>query len=203
MELHKKGWQVYRAYIDEHIDFVLAKYWCSTCKEFSNLEKRPKEKQDGSLAGGQFPTNCCEICKNPSLKVKVRFVQVKTSEGIEVPGNQRSNPTMRATRDYIDVIRAYSFHAKLRSNIDKRSFYAWIALIPVADKLEPHYYIFHHKEIDRFDDLTLPSYQKTDNQKITLRIDSKGNVRNQRGPKHDFSCFKEFHNKLDRFEQLV
>ena len=36
MILHERGWQVHRAYIDEGIDFIITKYWCSSCNLYSN-----------------------------------------------------------------------------------------------------------------------------------------------------------------------
>lgn len=36
MRLYNNGWQVHRSYIDEGIDFVISKYYCSRCKKFSN-----------------------------------------------------------------------------------------------------------------------------------------------------------------------
>ena len=179
MVLHEKEWQVHRAFIDSHTDFILTRYWCNNCTVYSEPEKRPKPKS------GFFPTDRCKRCGKLKLRYVLRFIQVKTSEGIET---KKSN------------IKAYSFHAKLRSNIDPRSFYAWIAMIPKNGILVPHYYIFHHKEISKFDDLSLPSYQETDNQKIALRIDDEGNVLNQ-GRKHNYSCFDEFHNNFDKLNQ--
>ena len=32
MELHKQGWQVYRAYIDDKFDFVILKSYCENCQ---------------------------------------------------------------------------------------------------------------------------------------------------------------------------
>ena len=32
MKLHKRGCQVYKAYIDEQIDFIIAKYYCKNVK---------------------------------------------------------------------------------------------------------------------------------------------------------------------------
>ena len=121
------------------------------------------------------------------LRYVLRFIQVKTSEGVE---SRKPN------------IRNYSFHAKLRSNIDPRSFYAWIAMIPKDGILVPHYYIFHHTEISKFDNLSLPSYQKTDNQKITLRIKDEGTVLNK-GEKQIGKCFEEFHNNFDKLKQVM
>lgn len=177
MELHKKGWQVYRAYIDEQIDFIIARYYCLNCAKFSSLEKRSKN----------FLSNLCAICKTDKLKVEVRFIQVKASAGIK---------TKKGTT------RSYSFHAKLRSNIDDRAFYVWIALTEISGKYEPHFYIFNHKEISKFDNLELDSYQKTDNQKTTLHINEKGEVLNK-GRKHNYDCFADFHNNFNKLDMGV
>ena len=40
MELHKRGWQVFRAYIDEKFDFVILKSYCENCKAFKNALTR-------------------------------------------------------------------------------------------------------------------------------------------------------------------
>lgn len=94
--------------------------------------------------------------------------------------------------------RKYSFHAKLRSNVDNRSFYVWIAFKSMG--ASPNYYIFNHKEISKFDDLSLGSYQRTDNQKTTLRIDEEGDVLNK-GKKHSYECFnKDFKNNFAALE---
>ena len=154
MELHSRGWQVYRAYIDEQIDFIIAKYYCSHCRTFSKLEQRSKS----------FLSNLCHYCKEDTLSIKTRFIQVKAND---------------------NKSRSYSFHAKLRSNVDKRSFYSWIALTNKSGgRYTPHFYIFNHSEISGFDNSELDSYQKTDNQKTTLRIDGQGNVLNL-GRNHD------------------
>ena len=185
MRLHKRGWQVYRAYIDSNVDFILTKYWCKNCQKYAEVEQRQKE---GSTSAS-FPTDCCAECFKPTLIFVMRFVQVKTSEGIK-----RSQPDERS----------YSFHAKLRSNIDPRAFYAWIALVPTIDEiLEPHFYIFHHSEINRFDNLKLESYQGTDNQKTTLHIDAEGRVLN-RGRIHSYDCFNDdFHNNFKKLEKTT
>ncbi len=184
MELHRHGWQVYRAYIDEHIDFIIARYYCKKCKRFSKLESRNKIEK-GIVKKMSFPTDRCALCVTNSLEVVTRFIQVKTSAG-------------KATKK--PDIRDYSFHAKLRSNVDDRAFYAWIALVKKDDKYTPHFYFFHHSEIALFDDLSIPSYQETDNQKTTLRIDDDGVVQNE-GRLYDYGCFNDdFH---DNFEKLA
>ena len=176
MELHSRGWQVYRAYIDSHTDYILTRYWCEDCKKYAEPEKRFNPK------GGSFPTDCCETCLKNKLRFVIRFVQVKTSEGVDTA--QKG-------------VKSYKFHANLRSNIDPRAFYAWVAMIPRKGILVPHYYIFHHEEINKFNNLDLSSFQKTDNQNIHLAIDKKGNVVTE-GSKYDYNCFKKFHNNFKK-----
>ena len=186
MALHEKGWQVYKAYIDEHVDFIIARYYCTNCQEFSQLQKRPS----GSISkiSGLFPTDRCHKCHQKTIKFIVRFLQIKTSRGI-----------LKTIRN----AKSYSFHAKLRSNVDDRSFYVWIALIGEKKETVAHYYVFHHKEISKFDDLNLDSYQKTDNQKTTLHIDRSGKVLNK-GRKHGYSCFNDdFYDNFDKLDKLL
>jgi len=183
MQLHERGWQVYRAYIDENVDFVLCKYYCTSCSSLAQPEQRSKMGKRNV----RFPTNLCAECGEKLIYI-VRFVQAKTSEGID---------------GRTDDERQYSFHAKLRSNIDPRAFYAWIALTDDGEDglHKPHFYIFHHSDIDKFDDLNLDSYQRTDNQKTTLRINREGNVLN-RGRKHNFDCFRDFHNNFGALDKI-
>lgn len=188
MRIHLEGWQVYRAYIDENVDFIIARYYCQKCKKFSSQEKRQKENRTGKKLSTTFPTNLCSDCKTDSLSFVCRFIQVKTSEG-----------------EKLKNMRKYSFHAKLRSNVDSRTFYTWIALKQKSRKngFTPFFYIFHHSDINRFDNLNLRSYEKTDNQKIELRIDGKGNILNQ-GRKYNFSCFNsEFKDNFKVFDKIV
>lgn len=200
MELHARGWQVYRAYIDEQVDFVIARYYCTKCKDFSVLEKRarPKKKSAKKKSAKKkvvstFPTDLCAKCKTKSLRFVFRLIQVKASEGVDLA---RANG-----------MRKFSFHAKLRSNVDDRAFYAWIAIFKQSAKRrpEPQFYIFHHKEIARFDNLALASYQKTDNQKTTLRILPGGTVQNRSQKKgYDYAAFNnEFHDAFDKFDEIL
>ncbi|CAJ2377663.1 MAG: conserved hypothetical protein [Arenicellales bacterium IbO2] len=185
MELHARGWQVYRAYIDEQVDFVIARYYCTKCKDFSGLEKRAKGK-------GAFPTDLCQKCKTKSLRFVFRLIQVKASEGVDPSGP--------------DDARKFSFHAKLRSNVDDRAFYAWIAIFKQGPKKRPksHFFIFHHKDIERFDDLELDSYQKTDNQKTTLRISPDGTVKNRSLKGYDYDAFNsEFRDAFGKFKDIL
>ena len=179
MELQNRGWQVHRALVDSHTDYILTRYWCAECKKYSEPEQRVKPK------GRRFPTDCCEKCLQKELHSVARFIQVKTSEGVNTakPG-----------------VKSYKFHANLRSNIDPRAFYAWVAMIPRKGILVPHYYIFHHEEINKFNDVNLPSFQVTDNQNIHLAIDKKGRVITE-GAKYDYSCFKEFHNNFKKLKK--
>ena len=178
MELHEKDWQVYRAYIDENVDFIIARYYCNHCNKYSKLKRRKEGRKE-------FPVDLCYCCeKKDVLDFKVRFIQIKTSEGIK--GSNKNE-------------RKYSFHAKLRSNVGDNSYYVWIAIFKYRNKKIPHYYIFKHGEINKFDNLSLDSYQKTDNQKTTLRIDKNGSVLNK-GTKHSYDCFNnDFHNNFDKF----
>ena len=178
MELHERGWSVYRAYIDSNIDFVITKYWCNDCNNFTTPQRKPKKN-------GEMITDRCQQCAKKEIRLVEKYIQVKTSEG------EQHGKTM-----------SYSFHAKLRHNIDIRSYYVWIAVVEKEQAKIPHYYIFHHTKVNRFDDLSLPSYQETDNQKTTLRIDDDGNVLNK-GRKHDYSCFKEFHNNFKKLEEFI
>ena len=80
-----------------------------------------------------------------------------------------------------------------------RIFYVWIAVI---DKSTLHYYIFNTKDIDKFDNTDIDTYQITDNQKTTLKINEKGMVLSK-GKKYDYSCFKDFHNNFDCLEEIL
>ena len=172
MVLHEKGWQVYRPILDENIDFVLTRYYCTNCNKFTSLRKYLNAI-----------TNRCETCDEAKVRNIVRFIQVKTSEGVR-SGN----------------VDKFSFHAKLRHHVDPRTFYVWVAVHPGEriDKKRLCYYVFHYDDVQRFDDITLRSYQETDNQKTTLRINAECEVVN-RGSIHNYDCFSEF---LDNFEIL-
>ncbi|MGI9462173.1 MAG: hypothetical protein ACR2NY_06345 [Alphaproteobacteria bacterium] len=194
MDLHNKGWLVYRSYIDEYIDFIIARYYCKKCKEFTSLEKRTREGTSKS-GSATFPTNLCDTCQTDSIKIITRFLQVKTAEGVE--------PRIKKYKNL--QCKDFSFHAKLRSNVDDRAFYAWIALMPMAnnnEKLMPYYYIFNHTEINKFDDINIPSYQKTDNQQTHLYINPEIVVKNE-GKKYNFDCFnKDFFNNFAKLEEI-
>ena len=78
MELHNRGWQVYRAYIDEKIDFVILKSYCENCQDFKNALTRERYYKGKNR---KTVTPLCETCKQDSLKMLIRFIQVKTSDG--------------------------------------------------------------------------------------------------------------------------
>lgn len=175
MHLHELGWQVHRAYIDEGIDFTITKYWCPKCKKYSNQFIR-RQKYKGKNA--KCVTNLCEFCETTELEVVSRYLQVKTSEGIEVAGDQ--------------TCRDFSFHPKIRYDMGEEVFYVWIAVFNNDNGQKTcYYYIFNTKDVSKFDNTSIDTYQVTDNQKTTLRIRSvDGAVINQ-GRIYDYSCFND------------
>ena len=180
MELHKRGWQVYRAYIDDKFDFVILKSYCENCKAFKNALKR-----------GKTVTQLCETCHKDNLKMLVRFIQVKTSEGVEKKTTKSGEETKK-----------FSFHPKIRYHLaDSRVFYVWIQVWD-EDKDEVNYYIFKPEEVKRFDNLDLPTYQITDNQKTELPINKEGKVI-KTGKKYDYGAFDDFLNNFDCLEELI
>jgi hypothetical protein len=191
MILHERGWQVHRSYIDEGIDFVITKYFCRNCGKFS-VQYIRKQKYKGS--NKKCTTNLCNTCKKDSLILITKYLQIKTSEGIVLSGDQN-------TRDF-------SFHPKIRYNIDKNVYYVWIAVFSDSFEKESeiknaitHYYIFNTKEVSKFDDISLDTYQITDNQKTTLKISIDGTILN-RGIKYSYECFKEFHNNFKELDKI-
>ena len=184
MELHQRGWQVYRAYIDETIDFTIMKSYCDVCKDFRDALRRVQTYKGRKRT---TVTNLCERCESDSLRVIARFVQVKTSEGIRKPSKPEE--------------RTYSFHPKLRYHLaDGRVFYVWIQ---VWDPDNVSYFIFKTEDVAKFDNLELDSYQITDNQKTNLRIDREGNVLNQGRLFPTAEVFAEFHNDFDILDELL
>jgi len=183
MMLHELGWQVHRAYIDEGIDFVITKYWCPHCQEYSNQYIRFQEYKGQTK---KCVTNLCEHCKKTELEVISRYLQVKTSEGIE----DSKDPE----------VRKFSFHPKIRYNMGYEVFYVWIAVFDNTKEKTCHFYILNSKDVKRFDDIELPTYQITDNQKTTLIIRNDGVVLSE-GRIHDYRCFNErFYNDWGALE---
>ena len=186
MILHEKGWQVHRAYIDEGIDFTITKYWCPQCKKYSNQYIR---SDDYKGMNRKCVTNLCEHCKKTELNVVSRYLQIKTSEGIETNN---------------DNIRTFSFHPKIRYDMGKDVFYVWIAVFnneAVNNKI-CHFYIFNTKDVSLFDDVSIDTYQITDNQKTSLKISTEGKVLTK-GVKYDYSCFNDkFYNNFNILEYI-
>lgn len=87
--------------------------------------------------------------------------------------------------------------------MDSNVFYVWITVFVNNEDLENvkiHYYIFNTKDIEKFDDINLATYQITDNQKTTLRIDVNGKILN-RGKKYSYDCFQEFYNNFSLLDK--
>ena len=158
MELHELGWQVHRAYIDEGIDFTITKYYCPKCKKYSNQWIRYTIHKNEQV---KCVTNLCEHCQETELQVISRYLQVKTSEGIAT--------------DKGDV-RKFSFHPKIRYDMGKEVFYVWIAIFDEKSEKRCHFYILNTKDVAKFDNIKLPTYQITDNQKTELPIRNDGTV---------------------------
>lgn len=199
MALHKRGWQVFRAYIDETFDFVILKTYCENCKSFKNAWTKETigykgKKGNSDPKNVKAVTNLCETCKNDSLKMLVRFIQVKTSEG----SKHQTSKTGEETKQF-------DFHAKIRYHLaDSRVFYAWIQVWDSdEDKGKVNFYIFKTEDVSRFDDIQLDAYQITDNQKLRLKINEAGKIIRNRIVKHDFSAFEEFHNNFDCLDTLI
>ncbi len=188
IELHKRGWQVYRAYIDEKFDFVILKSYCENCKSFKNALTREKFYKGRNR---KAVTPLCETCEQDSLKMLVRFIQVKTSEGVPPKQTKLGEEPKK-----------FSFHPKIRYHLaDSRVFYVWIQVWD-QDTHDINYYIFKTSDVERFDNLELDTYQITDNQKTTLTINKAGEVLN-RGRKYDFSAFADFHNNFNCLEVVI
>ena len=185
MELHELGWQVHRAYIDEGIDFTITKYYCPVCKKYSDQYIRYTERNNKRV---KCVTNLCEHCKKTELEVISRYLQVKTSEGIQT-----------AKKD----IRKFSFHPKIRYNMGKEVFYIWIAIFDNTKEKICHFYILNTKDVEKFDNIQLDTYQITDNQKTELPIREDGVVLKKGSAKtgYDYSIFnKRFYNDFDALE---
>ncbi|MDR1543294.1 MAG: hypothetical protein LBS50_02575 [Prevotellaceae bacterium] len=189
MKLHELGWQVHRAYIDEGIDFTITKYWCSKCKEYHNQWIRY-----GMHSGKKHKcvTNLCDKCRTTELQVVSRYLQVKTSEG---------KPTDK------DDVRKFSFHPKIRYDMSDDVFYVWIAVFDNKDEKLCHFYIINTKDVQKFDNILLPTYQVTDNQKTELPIRNDGvvlkkGITQSDGSKYNYSLFNtRFYNDFGILEK--
>lgn len=185
MELHELGWQVHRAYIDEGIDFTITKYYCPKCKKYSNQYIR-KTNRNGKTV--KCVTNLCEHCKQTELTVISRYLQVKTSEGIKTEK---------------DNVRKFSFHPKIRYNMGNEVFYVWIAIFNDTKEKTCHFYILNTKDVEKFDNIHLDTYQITDNQKTELPIRKDGVVlkKGASNTGYDYSVFNtKFYNDFAALE---
>ena len=170
LKLHKEGWQVYRAYIDELIDFVISRYYCLKCRKYTKLLKRKRKynkKERNCL------TNLCSQCKKDKVILKTKFIQVKSSAG-----NEKED---------------FSFHPKL-SHMIKDLYCIWIFIRNHNNPKKPikcDFFVFEGFEIAKIDNINLDCYQITDNQKISLKIDDEGNVKTK-GVWKKLNHFKDF-----------
>ncbi len=185
MQLHELGWQVHRAYIDEGIDFTITKYWCESCKRYSNQFIR-KTRRNGKIA--KCVTNLCDHCQTTELRVISRYLQVKTSEGVKTEK---------------DDVRKFSFHPKIRYNMGNEVFYVWIAVFDDKYEKRCHFYILNTKDVEKFDNINLDTYQITDNQKTELPIRKDGVVlkKGSATTGYDYSIFNtKFYNDFKALE---
>ena len=67
-------------------------------------------------------------------------------------------------------------------------FYVWIAVFDNKDDKKCHFYILNTKDVSQFDDIELPTYQITDNQKTELPIRNDGVVLKE-GKKYNYELF--------------
>lgn len=185
VELHDLGWLIYRAYIDEGIDFIITKYYCPECKKYSKQYIRYTNRNGKKV---KCVTNLCEYCQETELEVISRYLQVKTSEGINT--------------DKKDV-RKFSFHPKIRYNMGKEVFYVWIAIFDDTKEKKCHFYILNTKDVEKFDNIKLDTYQITDNQKTELPIRNDGFVlkKGATSTGYDYSVFNtRFYNDFGSLE---
>lgn len=185
MELHELGWQVHRAYIDEGIDFTITKYYCPVCKKYSNQYIRYTVRNEKKV---KCVTNLCEHCQETELEVISRYLQVKTSEGIKTEK---------------DDVRKFSFYPKIRYNMGSEVFYVWIAIFDDTKEKKCHFYILNTKDVEKFDNINLDTYQITDNQKTELPIRNDGAVlkKGATSTGYDYSVFNtRFYNDFGALE---
>ncbi|MCZ0931813.1 MAG: hypothetical protein OXJ52_01500 [Oligoflexia bacterium] len=176
IKLHKEGWQVYRAYIDELIDFVISRYYCLKCKKYTELyiKKTSYKGKNRKTEIRKCRTNLCNSCQTNEVEIRTKFIQVKSSAG-----NNKE---------------VFHFHPKLSHDI-KNIFCVWIFIKNADNKTKPikcNFFIFEGELIKEIDNINLDSYQITDNQKIGLKINGKGNITGKGNwtRLNDFKSFK-------------
>ena len=177
MKLHELGWAVHRAYIDEGIDFVISKYYCSNCKSYS---KQLINHTAYKGKNAKCVTNLCEKCRNTELSLVSKYLQVKTSEGVDT-----GTPN----------VKDFSFQPRIGYMTGDDVFYVWIAVYEQSGGIKkPYFYIFNSKDVTKFDNISLDSYQITDNQQTHLYIRDDGYVTNK-GRIYNYNCFNtDFYN---------
>lgn len=185
MELHELGWQVHRAYIDEGIDFTITKYYCRSCNIYSNQFIRYTYRNGKKV---KCITNLCEHCQKTELEVISRYLQIKTSEGVKTEKED---------------VRKFSFHPKIRYDMGKEVFYVWIAIFDDSKEKICHFYILNTKDVKKFDNIKLDTYQITDNQKteLPIRIDGVVIKKGTANTGYDYSVFNSrFYNDFGALE---
>ena len=70
-------------------------------------------------------------------------------------------------------------------------FYVWVAIFDSKIDKICYFYILNTKDVSKFDNIDLPTYQITDNQKTTLRIRGNDGVVLNEGKIYDYSCFND------------
>ena len=81
-------------------------------------------------------------------------------------------------------------------------FYIWIAVFDTKHDKRTHFYIFNTKDVAKFDNIMLPTYQITDNQKTTLLIRNDGTVLTK-GKIYSYNCFNDrFYNDWNALEKM-
>ncbi len=82
-------------------------------------------------------------------------------------------------------------------------FYVWIAIFDNTKEKKCHFFILNSKEVEKFDNIKLDTYQITDNQKTELPIRTDGVVLKKGAAitGYDYSVFnKRFYNDFGALE---
>ncbi len=82
-------------------------------------------------------------------------------------------------------------------------FYVWIAIFDGTREKICHFYIFNTKDVQKFDNIYLDTYQVTDNQKTELTIRKDGVVLKKGSTRtgYDYSIFNtKFYNNFNSLE---
>lgn len=82
-------------------------------------------------------------------------------------------------------------------------FYVWIAIFDDTKEKKCHFYILNTKDVEKFDNIKLDTYQITDNQKTELPIRTNGEVikKGAVSTGYDYSVFNtRFYNDFGALE---